>query len=52
MGDTVRSGQIVATMEAMKMANNLVSNIDGIVKEIVVSKDAEVANGDLIMIIA
>jgi len=39
-------------MEAMKMENNIVSNIDGTVQEIRVQKDSEVATGDVIMVVA
>jgi len=38
-------------MEAMKMENNIGSTIDGIVQEIRVQKDSEVATGQVIMII-
>jgi len=51
VGDKVLAGQTVATMEAMKMENNLISNLDGTVKEIPVQKGMEVATGDVIMII-
>jgi len=51
VGKQVSAGQTVAIMEAMKMENNIASNIDGTVREIVAPKGAEVANGDLIMII-
>jgi len=51
-GDPVIAGQTVATMEAMKMENNLVCNIDGVVKEIRVQKGSQCATGDVIMIIA
>ena len=49
VGDQVQAGQTVATMEAMKMENNIISNVDGTVKEIFVQKDSEVAGGDLLM---
>ncbi len=52
VGDVVKAGQTVATMEAMKMENNIVSNIDGTVQEILVQKGAEVASGDAIVLIA
>jgi biotin carboxyl carrier protein len=52
VGETVQAGQTVATMEAMKMENNIVSNIDGTVQEIRVQKDSEVATGDVIMVVA
>ena len=51
IGDAVQSGQTVATMEAMKMENNITSTIDGTVQEIRVQKDSEVATGQVIMII-
>ena len=52
VGESVKSGQTVATMEAMKMENNIVSNIDGTVQEIRVQKDSEVATGDVLMVVA
>lgn len=52
VGDSVASGQVVAVMEAMKMENNILSPINGAVKEIRVSKGADVATGDVLMVIA
>jgi biotin carboxyl carrier protein len=49
VGDTVLTGQTVAVMEAMKMENNLVSQLDGTVLEILVQKGAEVATGDVLL---
>jgi biotin carboxyl carrier protein len=51
VGDMVSKGQTVATMEAMKMENNIASTTDGFVQEIRVQKDSEVATGEVIMII-
>ena len=51
VGESVKAGQTVATMEAMKMENNIISNIDGTVQEIRVQKDSEVATGDVIMVV-
>jgi biotin carboxyl carrier protein len=51
VGDKVANGQVVAVMEAMKMANNLTAHKDGVVQEIRVQKDSEVSTGDVIMII-
>jgi len=51
VGDSVAAGQVVAVMEAMKMENNLVSNVSGTVQEIRVQKGAEVSTGDVIMLI-
>lgn len=52
VGDKVTTGQVVALMEAMKMENNLLSPMDGVVKEIRAAKDTDVATGDVVMIIA
>jgi biotin carboxyl carrier protein len=51
VGDSVTTGQTVATMEAMKMENNIVSTMDGVVQEVRVQKDSEVATDQVIMII-
>ena len=51
VGDAVAVGQTVAVMEAMKMENNLTSAISGVVQQIRVQKGAEVATGDVIMVI-
>jgi glutaconyl-CoA/methylmalonyl-CoA decarboxylase subunit gamma len=50
-GERVEAGDTVVVMEAMKMENNIVSNVSGRVKEINVQKGAHVKTGDLIMII-
>jgi len=51
VGDTVQAGQVVATMEAMKMENNLTTPVAGTVREIHVQKGAEVGTGDVVMVI-
>ncbi len=51
VGEKVTAGQVVALMEAMKMENNLLSPMDGVVREIRAGKDADVATGDVVMII-
>jgi biotin carboxyl carrier protein len=51
VGDNVANGQVVAVMEAMKMANNLTAHKDGVVQEIRVQKGSEVSTGDVIMVI-
>jgi biotin carboxyl carrier protein len=38
-------------MEAMKMENNLVSPMDGAVREIRAEKGTDVATGDIVMIV-
>ncbi|MGB7918676.1 MAG: biotin/lipoyl-containing protein [Desulfobacterales bacterium] len=51
VGESVVAGQSVATIEAMKMENSLTSTVSGTVKEICAQKGAQVATGDVIMII-
>jgi len=51
VGDTVKSGQKVLLLEAMKMENNIDADKDGTVKEIKVSKGDSVNEGDTLMII-
>jgi biotin carboxyl carrier protein len=51
VGESVVAGQSVATIEAMKMENSLTSTVSGTVKEIRVQKGAQVATGDVVMII-
>ncbi|HEX2652994.1 MAG TPA: acetyl-CoA carboxylase biotin carboxyl carrier protein subunit, partial [Xanthobacteraceae bacterium] len=49
---TVRRGQRVAVIEAMKMEHTLVAPLDGIVSEILVSVGDQVADGARVMVIA
>jgi glutaconyl-CoA/methylmalonyl-CoA decarboxylase subunit gamma len=51
VGDTVKAGQVVVVMEAMKMENRLITTVDGKVKEIRLQRGAQVATGDVILII-
>ena len=48
-GDSVRSGQVVAVLEAMKMENDLLAARDGTVKEIKVEKGEGVLEGAVII---
>jgi len=50
-GDTVTVGQVVATLEAMKMENSIVTHVAGTVKEVRAQKGSEVATGDVLMVI-
>jgi biotin carboxyl carrier protein len=43
-GDSVKPGQTVAIMEAMKMENNVATTRAGIIKEVLVKTGEEVAN--------
>ncbi|MFZ5563983.1 MAG: biotin/lipoyl-containing protein [Thermodesulfobacteriota bacterium] len=51
VGETVKAGQVVVVMEAMKMENRLITTVDGTVREIRLQKGAQVATGDVIMVI-
>jgi biotin carboxyl carrier protein len=50
-GDTVKQGQKVVLLEAMKMENNIDTDKDGVVKEIKVAKGDSVNEGDTLLII-
>jgi pyruvate carboxylase subunit B len=48
-GDKVKKGDIIATIEAMKMEQEIKSESDGEVKGIFIKEGVSVANGDIIM---
>ncbi len=48
-GQTVKRGETVLTMEAMKMENNIAAESDGKVKAVHVNPDAQVNQGDLLI---
>ncbi len=51
IGDSVSEGDVVCTLESMKMENPLVSPVDGTVKEIKVAANDTVQAGDKIAVI-
>lgn len=51
-GDTVKAGQILVILEAMKMENEIVAPKDGTVAQIVTSKGAVVDTGSPLIVIA
>ena len=51
-GDSVRRGQHLAIIEAMKMEHTLVAPMDGTVAEIAAGEGAQVAEGAKVMVIA
>lgn len=51
MGQTVKAGELLIIIEAMKMENEVTAPCDGVVKQIPVSKGAVVATGDTLMVI-
>ena len=50
-GDTVKKGDVVAILEAMKLENEIVANSDGVVKQVAVTKGQTVNNQDTIIVI-
>ena len=51
VGDTVKSGQTVVLLEAMKMENNIEADCDGTVKAVNVRKGDSVLEGDTLIVI-
>ena len=51
VGDTIKAGQVVATLEAMKMENDLESEFDGTVTAINVAQGDSVLEGTTIVTI-
>jgi pyruvate carboxylase subunit B len=51
-GETVEKGDVVATIEAMKMQNDIRSPYSGVVKDIFVHESEIVNAGDVIMVVA
>lgn len=51
VGDTVKNGDTVVVLEAMKMQNNIEAESNGTVKEILVGKGDTVMEGDALIII-
>ncbi|MEA2077632.1 MAG: biotin/lipoyl-containing protein [Candidatus Marinimicrobia bacterium] len=49
VGDTVKSGDIVAKMEAMKMENNILASLDSKIKAIHIKIGNSVLEGDVLM---
>lgn len=50
-GDTVRAGQTVCILEAMKMENAISAERDGVVTEVHVAAGDSVGGGDVVMTI-
>lgn len=51
VGDTVKKGQTVAIVEAMKLENEIQSQFDGKVVDIKVTKGAAVNNKDVLIVL-
>ena len=48
-GDTVKTGQKVMVLEAMKMENNIDSDVDGVVRSVEKKKGDSVLEGDVLI---
>jgi len=51
VGQTVKQGDILLVLEAMKMENDISSPVAGVVKEILVDKGTAVSLGDPLIVI-
>lgn len=51
VGDTVKKGQVLCVIEAMKLENAVQSNMDGKILEIKATKGAMVASKDVLFVI-
>ena len=51
VGDTVKAGQAVCVLEAMKMENNIMSEVDGEVKAVKVEPGQTVGAGDIVVVV-
>jgi biotin carboxyl carrier protein len=51
VGDAVKTGQKLVNLEAMKMENNIESEVDGVVKSVNVRKGDSVLEGDTLVVV-
>lgn len=51
VGSSVKKGDVVCVIEAMKLENEIKANADGVIKEIKTSKGSMVQNKDVLFII-
>lgn len=50
-GSSVKKGDILMILEAMKMENEIAAPVDGVIKQILVSKGATVETNDVMLVI-
>ncbi len=51
IGQKVNLGEVLMSMEKMKFGNSIVSPVSGMVKQVLVSKDANVEAGDVLFVL-
>ena len=51
VGDSVKVGDVLVRLEAMKMENELQSDIEGTIKEILVAQGDEVREGEVLVVL-
>lgn len=51
VGDEVKSGQVMAILEAMKMQNDVLCSVNGVIKNIKIEEGSQVVTDQLILVI-
>ena len=52
VGDSVKQGDVVMILEAMKMENEILATCDGTIADVIVQKSSTVDSGALLVVIA